>query len=165
MDGEEVTIVDGVEVITPVELQVKLPDARLTILETDARYQRAGFEVRGQGVLTFLDDADEVSVISGATAGERQLGLHVEGAYDLLRLLAPDTDHRLHLFYRHAWVDLQNEVPSGFEANPAGTYTQHTVGLAWFPIDQVVAKIDFQMKEDDADKKSERLNAAVGFSF
>lgn len=143
---------------------VTLPDARVTVVETDARYQVAGFDLRAQLAYTFFGDAGRVSELSDRTVGERQAGAYGEVSYDLLRWLA-DTDQRLRLFYRLTWIDLQSQVPEGRKANAAGRWVENRVGLAWFPIDEVVAKIDFATRSDDADETRDQLAAGIGYSF
>ncbi len=146
------------------DAEVKLPDARITVLETDARFQRGGFDLRGEYAMVFVDEADELSSLAGETVGERQQGFYLEAAYDVLRLIT-DTEQRLNLFYRYSWIDLASDVPAGFAANPESEWTIHSVGLAWLPIPQVVAKLDYEARDDDANSRPDRLNVGLGYAF
>lgn len=146
------------------DAEVRLPDARITVLETDARFQRGGLDLRGEYAMVFVNQADELSTVAGETVGERQQGFYLEAAYDVLRLIT-DTEQRLNLFYRYSWIDLASDVPAGFAANPESEWTIHSVGLAWLPIPQVVAKLDYEARDDDADSRPDRLNVGLGYAF
>ncbi|MBK7974747.1 MAG: hypothetical protein IPK07_16195 [Deltaproteobacteria bacterium] len=146
------------------DAEAKLPDARITLLEADARFQRGGFDLRGEYAMVFVNEADELSALAGETVGERQQGFYLEAAYDMLRLIT-DTEQRLNLFYRYSWIDLASDVPTGFAANPESEWTIHSVGLAWLPIPQVVAKLDYEARDDDAGSRPDRLNVGLGYAF
>ena len=177
-------VMDGITAIGI--LRRDLPDIEIIAL-TSVLEDTAVFNAMRAGATGYLlkdTEAEELCrAIKAAAAGQVQLSPQAAARLlrevpapdspeqltdretDVLRLVAPTSAQRVHLFYRYEWIDLQNEVPDGFDANPAGTYDQHTVGVAWFPIDQVVAKLDFQTREDDAGERRERINAAIGFSF
>ncbi len=146
------------------DVEVALPDARVTVLEADARFERSGFDLRAEYALVMFGEAGTLSELAGQTVGERQQGFYVEAAYDVLRLLV-DTDHRLDVFYRYSWIDLASSVPAGFARNPESEWTIHSIGLAWFPVPQVVAKLDYEARDDDANARPDRLNVGLGYAF
>ncbi len=143
---------------------VALPDTRVTVLEADARFTRAGFDLRAEYGVVLIDHTAELSELLGSAIGSRQQGFYVEAAYDLLRLVN-DTEQRLMLYYRYSWLDLQSEIPSGFARDLASEWTIHGVGLAWFPIPQVVAKLDYENRDDDEGERPDRLNVGLGYAF
>lgn len=143
---------------------VALPDTRITVLEADARFARAGFDLRAEYAIVLIDDTAALSELLGSAIGSRQQGFYVEAAYDLLRFVS-DTEQRLMLYYRYSWLDLEDEIPSGFARDPAAEWTIHGVGLAWFPIPQVVAKLDYENRDDDEGERPDRVNVGLGYAF
>src|SRR5439155_20398606 len=55
------------------------------LLGADARYRRAGFDLRGNYARVTLDGADRVSAFVSETIGSAMQGWYVEAAYDVLR--------------------------------------------------------------------------------
>ncbi len=144
--------------------RVALPDTRITVLQADARYARAGFDLRAEYAVALIDHTAELSTLTEATVGRRQQGFYLEGAYDVLRLVT-DSDQRVDLYYRYSWMNLQDQIPSGFARDPAAKWTIHSVGLAWFPIPEVVVKLDYEARHDAEGERPDRLNAGIGYFF
>lgn len=162
-EEEERVVVRAEEEDEP-EAIVAIPDSRVTVLEADARYTRGGLDLRGEYAIVFIDNTAELSELAGTTIGSRQQGFYLEAAYDVLRLVT-DTEQRLAFYYRYSWIDLQDGIPSGFERDLAAEWTIHSLGLAWFPIPQVVAKIDYEIRDDDEDERPDRVNVGLGYAF
>jgi hypothetical protein len=57
--------------------------------------------------------------------------------------------------------DTQEEVPSGFAADPANDQDILTAGLNWRPRPNLVFKAEYQ----DFDELEDGWNVAMGFSF
>lgn len=69
------------------------------------------------------------------------------------------------LFVRHDDVDTQKDLPSGVAADPRGRRNEWTVGLTFFPVENLVLKADYQMRDDDASGLPERANLGLGWRF
>lgn len=165
-EGEEERVIARAETGEDEEADqiVALPDTRITVLEADARFARAGFDLRAEYAIVLIDDTAALSELLGSAIGSRQQGFYVEAAYDLLRFVS-DTEQRLMFYYRYSWLDLEDEIPSGFARDPAAEWTIHGVGLAWFPIPQVVAKLDYENRDDDEGERPDRVNVGLGYAF
>jgi len=143
-----------------------LGSVTLAIGCADARYHRAGFDLRGVFVRTALDGADSVSAHVGETVGKAMQGWYVEAAYDLLhRRSSEEAARSLVVYGRHEDFDTNEETPAGFARNPAAGRTVTSGGVAYYPIEQIAFKGDFEHWEDDAGARLNRVNLGAAFMF
>jgi hypothetical protein len=142
-----------------------LGDAGVGILEADARLRVAGLDLRGVLASINVDGADAISTFTGQNVGEEMMGWYLEAAYDVLKLVAPDTDQSVVAFLRYEDFNTQESVPTGFTANPANERQVMTTGLAYFPIPDVAVKADLESWEDGADNDGSRFNLGVAYQF
>jgi hypothetical protein len=142
-----------------------LGDAGVGILEADARLRVAGLDLRGVLASINVDGADVISTFTGQNVGEEMMGWYLEAAYDVLKLVAPDTDQSVVAFLRYEDFNTQESVPTGFTANPANERQVMTTGLAYFPIPDVAVKADLESWEDGADNDGSRFNLGVAYQF
>ncbi|HSG32196.1 MAG TPA: inverse autotransporter beta domain-containing protein [Thermodesulfobacteriota bacterium] len=138
--------------------------------EGDVDINWRGFEGRALFVYTFLDDAELINAQNGLvgddSVGEEQFGWYVQGAYNIMSLadvhpyfqyLAP--------FVRYEQYDTQKDVPAGFLRNPANDRDVLTFGLNYKPIPNVVVKVDYQVRDDEADSSNNQINLGLGYVF
>ncbi|TMQ63058.1 MAG: hypothetical protein E6K77_05960 [Candidatus Eisenbacteria bacterium] len=137
----------------------------MTLLGADARYRRAGFDLRGAYARVALDGADRVSVFVGGTVGSAMQGFYVEAAYDVLRRDRTEGLRSLVLFGRHEDFDTNEEIPAGFVRDPAAERTVSTAGVSYYPIEKVSFKADLEHWKDGADRKLNRVNLGAAFMF
>jgi len=124
----------------------------------DVRALVAGAEVRDPASL------NELSGLTGADAvGKTMLGWYVQGGYDVLRGVA--TAHQLIPYVRYEEVDTQRRVAAGFSADPANDLTVVSIGVAWKPVPQVAAKLDYQFHSNRANTGVNQWNAQLGWLF
>ncbi len=142
-----------------------LGDPNVTMLEGDARYRKAGLDLRGVIAWVRLQDADLVSTVKGQTVGKEMLGWYVEGAYDLLRLVAPDTHQAVMAFVRYEAFDTHHKTPAGFSSDDTVDRNIITAGLAYYPLPDIVIKADLERWEDATDDKAIRFNLGLGYQF
>jgi len=143
-----------------------LGQVTLGIASADARYHRAGLDLRGVFVRTALDGADSVSAFVGETIGQAMQGWYVEAAYDLLRRDAREEGGRsLVLFARHEDFDTNEQVPAGLLKIPAATRSVTSGGLSYYPVERVALKADYEHWRDGADAKLDRVNLGAAFMF
>jgi hypothetical protein len=113
-----------------------------------------------------VGDADVLSNELGTTIGESMLGWYGEAAYDLLRRDREGSSGRaLFLFGRYENFDTNQDVPTGFVANPAANRTVITGGVSYMPVDKIAFKADVEHWEDDADQDLTRFNLGAAFQF
>jgi len=142
-----------------------LGDASVELFEGDARFKRAGFDLRGGVVFISLEDADKISAVTGQTIGEEMLGWYLEGAYDLLEILAPQSDQSVVAFVRYEDFDTQHQLSSGFTKDPTNDRQVITGGLAYYPIPDVAIKADLENWEDGTNDDGTRFNLGVAYQF
>lgn len=142
-----------------------LSEAGVGIWEADARLRMAGLDLRGVYAMIQVDGADQISTFTTETIGEEMTGWYVEAAYDVLRLLASESDQGVVVFIRYEDFNTQESVPTGFTADPANDRQVMTTGLAYYPIPDVVVKADLESWEDGADNDGTRFNLGVGYQF
>ncbi len=114
-----------------------------------------------------VSDVAELNALNGlagaAGIGEQMLGWYVEAGYDLLR--KTDTPHSLLPFVRYEQVNTQRSVAAGFTADPSNDLSVLALGMAWKPVPQVVAKIGYQVHQNDADTGVNQWNVQLGWLF
>lgn len=143
----------------------------VTIIEADLRYRIAGFDLRSVYTQINIDEADKVNTFNGlvpgdpGSIGEKLLGWYVEGAYDVLMAFNLKTEKRVVVFVRHEQFNTQEEVPSGYQSDRANDRNVTTFGLAYYPIDQVAFKADFEQWDNEADESGNRFNLGAVYMF
>ena len=138
-------------------------DLSIACLDVDGRVGR--FELRAAGAVEFIDGAESI----GGDVGERIDGFMAQVAHRVMpdgwrqgRLSEADAA----LFVRYDWVDTQAELPAGATENPAARRDEITVGASFWPVSDVVFKVDYQWRDDDTgDGLPERFNMGLGWSF
>jgi hypothetical protein len=90
-----------------------LGDAGVGIWEGDVRFRHAGFDLRGVVASIQVDGADQISTVTTQTIGEEMMGWYVEAGYDVLRLLASDSDQGVVVFIRYEDFNTQQSVRLG----------------------------------------------------
>ena len=142
-------------------------DARTMIWEGHVAFRARGFDARALLAVADVDQAAELNRLKGltgtASVGRRLSGAYAQLGYDLLNRAA--TSHQLVPFFRYETLDTQAAVPRGFESNPANDTTVLTLGLSWKPRPQIVAKTDYQIREDGASAGVNQFNVALGYLF
>ncbi len=144
-----------------------LGDATVTLWSADAQYSIWHFDVRGIYAQIHIDDADKIIAVTGETIGERLFGWYIEGAFRFLSLLFQDTEHEMAVFARFEKYNTQDDVPSGFSADPANDVEVIQVGLDYKPHPNVAIKFDYQYRDNDSPTKEaeDQFNIGIGYMF
>ena len=154
-----------------------IPNAQTTIWEVHAQYRSRGLFLRGlftqahvadSGQLNFALDKDADDAIAS-----RMYGGYVEAAYNVMPLIAPDSQMSLEPFYRYEFIDTQASVSSGPAGGPVGGYTEnksqdnrlHVLGVNFKPIPQVVLKLDYRNREAKEGSLSNEISVGAGLVF
>jgi hypothetical protein len=142
------------------------PGVFTLIWETHAQLRWRGLELRALGAFTHIKDADLVSEELEDTIAKDQYGFYVEGAYDVLPLVLPDTTQYLAPFFRYENLDTQDSVPNGFARVPGNSIQLYTVGLDYKPHPQVVLKFEYRNFNADRERRrADEVNLGAGFVF
>ncbi|MEK7280422.1 MAG: hypothetical protein AAB090_07240 [Nitrospirota bacterium] len=149
------------------EADPALDGVGVTIFEGDIRYRKFGLDLTGVYTQIDIDDAEKINAKTGELVGEKLVGWYVEGAYDILRPLALQSEKRLMAFVRYEQINTQDEVPTGFTADPKNDRNVITYGLAYYPITSVAIKADVENWENEAATNNDgnRFNLAVAYMF
>ncbi len=113
---------------------------------------------------------------SSSGIGKRVEGWYVEGAVDLLTLLALSTEYSLQPFIRYESYDLNDQVFPGDTPDGRLKRTVTTMGISFKPHPNVVIKADYQWRDTDSalpagkgtgydEYKIDQFNTAIGFLF
>jgi hypothetical protein len=140
---------------------------RVELWDVHAEWVWRGLQVRALATETRISEVDEISLTNGlagdAGVGEKLRGAYAEVGYDVL---APfDLEPELIPYIRYERFNTQEDVPTGFLANPANDRRVLTYGVAYKPIHQVVVKVDFQDVQNEAGTGLDEFHAAIGFLF
>jgi hypothetical protein len=142
---------------------------RTTIVEGHVQYNTGGLQARALLASAFVDEADRINDANGFSGtdgvGSRLLGGYVEVGYDILHSLTTGSPWKLIPYARWERVHPQDEVPDGFQVDPARRQQILTLGAAVSPHPQVVVKADYVSNSNDADSGVDQWNLVVGYHF
>ena len=140
---------------------------RVLVWDLHADYEASGWDLRGLVAGASVEDVSALNQLSGLTGadgiGSRMLGWYVQAGYDLLR--STSSTHQLIPYLRYEQIDTQRRVASGFTADPTNDLTVTSLGFAWKPVLQVVAKLGYQIHSNAADTGVNQLNVQLGWLF
>jgi len=140
--------------------------APITLVSADVRYDAGGASFRGEVANISVSDAGAIDARYGAIVGSRIAGGYVEGAYDVLRLLAPSSPVKLNAFVRHERYDTQASVPAGVTRDRSLARRLTTLGLTYEPTWNTAFKGDYQIVRNAAGVgEHEVLSLGVGYQF
>ena len=136
-----------------------------------ATYEIAGFKAKGVYTATKVNDADKIALdnANGASITDAN-GYYVNAEYDLLASVG--TTYRLPIFAQYDYinptatvVDATNTEISAPDLDAESATT--TVGINFFPHEQVVLKLDYAMTdvENNTIEDYNTLSVGLGFIF
>ena len=145
------------------------------LFEADVRTRWQGFSARAEAAVVLVSDAEALNRALAAGTPEQQAagpvssraqGGYVEVAYDLLRLLAPESLQSVTAFARFDYADTQAAVPPGPRA-PRLEFrrTSEVVGLVYRPLPQIALKGDLRHRQFGAGGGYNELAAAITWLF
>lgn len=142
-----------------------LGQVTMGIANADARYRAHGLDLRGVYYRIMIDGADSVSAVVGETVGKAMMGWYGEAAYDILRHDRTGGRRSLVAFGRYESFDTNLETPAGFQAEPGAGRSVITGGIAYYPIEKVAFKADFEHWKDDTHAELNRFNLGAAVRF
>jgi len=147
--------------------------AAATMYDLHVTYENSGFKAKALYTATKIDDADKIA--ASTTAAGQSIsdanGYYVNLEYDVLSTV--QSDYKLPVFVQYDYinptetvVDANNNTISPVPDLKAESATT-TVGLNFFPHEQVVLKMDYAMKDykDAGVKDQDILSLSLGFIF
>jgi hypothetical protein len=141
-------------------------DGNVTTLDFHAEWRWRGLEVRGLWATVDVDDAEEISLLTGETIGSEMEGWYFQAGYDVL---ASTRHHRFQLipFARVEEFDTQKDVAAALAGTVTGANDREvlTYGVVFKPHSQVAIKADFQDYDNEAGTGLDQFNVGVGFAF
>ena len=141
-----------------------LDDTRITVAEVDVRWRRSVLELTGLFATVKIDDTAKLNALTEEVIGEEIRGWYLEGAVHLGDLFLPE-DQNLVAFVRHEQFNTQEEVATGFAADPANDRQVTIFGLAYFPTDNVAIKADVESWEDETGEDWRQVNLGLAYEY
>ncbi|MEA1920197.1 MAG: porin [Campylobacterota bacterium] len=130
------------------------------IYDAHLSYENSGFKFKGLYTATTVEDAQKWNEALAATDAS---GYYLNAEYDLLSFIS--TPQRLPLFAQYESYNTTEKIVSGDA--PDNELSITTVGLNYYPHDQVVLKLDYAMKDYSSSSKEDidTLSFGLGFVF
>lgn len=140
-------------------------DGDLRVLSADFEFTVARLDFRGVIAHEEIDGAAQI----GNNVAEEIFGWYLEGAWRLWpgswkrgKLARSDAG----VFVRYEEFDTQHRMPAGVEKNPAGDRTEWTFGLNFYFTPTLVAKADYQVRDDATGRDlPDLINFGIGWQF
>ena len=138
-------------------------DADMKIYSVDAEYSIASLDFRGVAAYEKIDGAASL----GNNTASDLFGYYLEAAWHVWpgsfrKGILKESDAVL--FARYDNFDTQFKRPEEAIKNPAGDREELTFGISFFPVENLVFKMDYQMPEDGTGRNLEnRFNLGVGW--
>jgi hypothetical protein len=141
-------------------------DNAVALVSADARYDVGPFMFRGVVANINITDAEAINAAFTSQVGSRIAGGYLEGAYDVLSALAPQSAQRLNAFIRHERYNTQAGVPNGVTRDDALARRVTTFGLTYKPLYNVAFKGDYQLLRNRAGVgENEVFSLGLGYQF
>ncbi len=141
-------------------------DNAVAVVSADAQYDVGPLMFRGVLANISISDAEAINAAFNGQIGSRIAGGYVEGAYNVLSALAPQSSQRLNAFIRHERYNTQAGVPAGVTRDDALARRITTFGLTYKPLYNVAFKGDYQLRRNKAAvDEGEVFSLGVGYQF
>lgn len=131
-------------------------DPDITIWDTHVDYNLEGF--RAYGVYTQSTRSDEAALKAGASEATEARGGFLNVGYDLSTFTS--SKNKMPIFAQYESVAARDKLVNGSSVKPIDTIT---VGINYFPHEQVVLKADYAMQKDNS--KADNLDETNIFSL
>jgi len=140
------------------------------MLGIDARYNRRGFEFRGQFYYVWLSNTDAYNSMAqnvgvNTDLGEKMMGYYAELSYNIFHEI-DKFNSQLIPFIRYSNYDTHYAVNSNIVANKAFNKTYITAGLNWKITSGVALKTDMQFVKNQSQNSFDKtFNAGLAVWF
>lgn len=144
-------------------------DASVQLYALDAEYSIGKFDVRGVAALTKINGAANINAAYNANIASEMVGYYIEGAYHFWpeRWKQGKLQHSdAVVFTRFEKFNTQHKMPTGAVTNTAGDREEITIGVSFFPTQNLVAKADYQIRSNaTGNKVNNIINLGLGWVF
>ncbi len=135
-----------------------------TIADAHADIRLKGLYLRSVVSFANLTGADRLrSATTGIGPADQIYGAYLEVGYDVLRFF--ETEQELYPHIRVEKIDTQYKVAAGNRFDARYEQNVLTFGLAYKPIRQIIAKIDYSLYSNKAETGVNQLNFGLGYLF
>ena len=158
--------------------QGSVSGATALMYDVHATYENSGFKVKAMYTATQIDNADKIAAAllpDGTVGADKSIedanGYFVNLEYDVINMIS--SDYKLPVFVQYDYINPTDSVVDstntsiGVDTGAESATT--TVGVNFFPHEQVVVKMDYAMTEykDSATTKKDQdiLSLSLGFIF
>jgi hypothetical protein len=142
-------------------------DVPTTIVEGHLEWRWRGLHVRLLGARARLGDVDQLNQALGvdvdSSVAEEMVGGYAQVGYDVLQWIKGRS--QLIPFVRWEALNTQDQVASGYVANPEYDQQITTAGLSYLPFDQLIIKLDYVRTSNAADTGVDRVEVGLGYVF
>lgn len=149
----------------------KNPDinGEVYLYSADVQYKFSKFDFRAVGAYGKIGAARELNDLFGKNVGSEIAGFYLEAAYHFW----PDSwktgkleNSDAVVFARYEDYNTQYKVHSGLTKDPKGNRNEWTFGVAFYPIPNLVLKMDYQLRDDATREKDLNfVNFGIGWDF
>lgn len=144
------------------------------LLGLHAEYTHKAHKVRFLGMSNYFDNASDYNTASteeaaaaGTTADNKnfvnseQRGAYLEYSYSINK----NDGSRYVPFIRHESINLQHERANGIASDKSLVRTHTTIGMSYYPHEQIVLKGDYTINRNDADSGVDEFALGMGYNF
>ena len=143
-------------------------NAMTSMWSGDIRYTANRFSLRAVAAIATIGDAEKINARFGNNVADRVVGFYLEGAYDILPFLCPDSEQELQVFARYEKYDTQ-AATTGFPAQSQYNRNDVVLGLTYKPTYDTAVKFDYSFLNNalnnGAFRNTRQLNLGIGYYF
>ncbi len=139
-------------------------DGKIGIYSADFEFVWKKVDLRGAFAFTRLEGTQGLpqGVAKEMLGYYLEAGVHIwPEAWKQGRLSRSDAV----VFVRYDDYDTQHAMPKGVVRDPAGDRFDWTFGINFYPVPNLVLKIDYQVKKSDGPDPADMINLGVGWQF
>lgn len=135
----------------------------ISMIGFDARYQKGGFEARGQVNVANIKNTEQYNAFAKKDLGSQLFGWYAEAGYNVLQ--SAQTSQKLVPFVRYEKYDTHAKTAGTLAQNLTFDKTEVTVGAGWWLTTGAVLKADYQFIKDGLDNSTGQFNLGIGIWF
>lgn len=143
-------------------------NAMVSLWSADVRYSFEDFSFRAVGALAAIGDADRINSRFNNNVADKIFGYYLEGAYNILPLIAPECEQELDVFARFEKYNTQAST-TGFPKLAQFNRNDIVFGVTYKPTFNTAFKLDYTFINNALDagafKNSRQLNLGIGYYF
>ncbi|MDH3251170.1 MAG: hypothetical protein OEM41_00180 [Ignavibacteria bacterium] len=145
-----------------------LGSATVAMWSGDIRYATRDLSLRAVGAIATIGDAEKINAVYRGAVADRIFGYYVEAAYNILPLLAPDSEQELFVFGRFEKYNTQ-AATTGFAALQQFNRNDIVLGVTYKPTYNTALKCDYTFLKNNLNAGSatntKQLNIGLGYFF